>query len=182
MADLRYARLSGADAAGLVEELVALYAVVYAEPPYEEGPEQVGRFARTFPGELRRDGFALTAAFDGSRLVGAAYGWTMPAGGWFSAAESLPRPEILQRPKLAVMEWLVHPGHRGRGVGRGLIGALLVGRPEPWAVLSSDPRSAARGMYERAGWQPCGRSVLPWGPPMDLLALPLEPGGAVRSG
>lgn len=150
--------------------------MVYAEPPYREGPEQVGRFARTFPTETGRDGFGLVAAYAEDRLVGAAYGWTMPAGRWFAAADRDPPAAVHGCAKFAVLEWIVHPRHRGRGVGRRLIGLLLAGRPEPWAVLSADPRSAARGMYARAGWRPCGRSSLPWGPAMDLLALPLPPG------
>lgn len=54
--------------------LVRLYAVVYAEPPYAEGPEQVAGFANGLPDETRRDGFTLVVAEDGEVLVGAAYG------------------------------------------------------------------------------------------------------------
>ncbi|MEV1289569.1 GNAT family N-acetyltransferase [Micromonospora sp. NPDC049679] len=173
MADVRYEKLSGPQAGDVIPDLVDLYANVYAEPPYQEGPEQVRRFADKLPAELDNPGFTLTRALEADRLVGAAYGWTMPAGRWFSRAEHDPPPEIKEAAKLAVMEWIVHPAYRGQGIGRGLIRLLLADRTEPWAVLASDPRSDARGMYERAGWQQCGRSVLPWGPAMHLLTLPL---------
>ncbi|MET8279172.1 hypothetical protein [Micromonospora sp. NPDC005174] len=62
--------------------LVRLYAVVYAEPPYAEGPDQVAAFAAALPAEPRRPGFALVVAHDAGDLVGAAYGWTMTAGRW----------------------------------------------------------------------------------------------------
>jgi ribosomal protein S18 acetylase RimI-like enzyme len=173
MADVRYEKLSGQQASGMIADLVDLYTVVYADPPYEEGPEQVRRFAEALPAQLNKPGFELTRAVDGRGLIGAAYGWTMAAGRWFSRAVQDPPLEIKDAAKLAVMEWIVHPAYRRQGIGDRLIRLLLADRTEPWAVLSSDPRSDARGMYERAGWQQCGRSVLPWGPPMDLLALPL---------
>jgi GNAT superfamily N-acetyltransferase len=166
---------------GLVANLTELYRVVYAEPPYEEGPEQVARLARSLPEDLRRDGFALVAAFDGTRLVGAAYGWPLPPGGWFGNAREAPPLRIGAAAKFAVMEWQLLPAYRGRGVGAELITRLLADRTEPWAILAADPRSAARQIYARAGWQPCGHTTLPWGPDMDVLALPLTPGATPRS-
>jgi GNAT superfamily N-acetyltransferase len=171
--DVQYTLLDGVSAAPITPNLVELYAVVYAEPPYTEGPEQVHEFATKLPAETHRPGFALARALINNDLVGAAYGWTMPPGRWWSNADSDPPQDILDAPKLAVMEWIVHPNQRGRGIGRRLIRMLLADRPEPWAVLASDPRSAARRMYERAGWQRVGHSTLPWGAAMDLLALPL---------
>lgn len=171
---VNYELLDGEQARLLVPHLVGLYALVYAEPPYEEGPEQVKRFAETLPDELDRDGFALTAATIGDRLAGAAYGWTMDAGRWWSHASAEPPADLKESPKFAIMEWMVHPQHRGHGIGRALMQHLLGGRPEPWATLASDPRSAARGMYTRAGWRQVGESTLSWGPAMDLLALPLD--------
>lgn len=181
MIPARFETVDAQRAAALVEELTGLYAVVYAEPPYEEGPEQVREFATKFVAETTRPGFRLVVATAGQRLVGAAYGWTMPAGGWFRRADQDPPADIVDRPKLAVMEWLVDPGHRRHGLGRELMHRLLADRGEPWAVLSADPRSAARRMYERAGWRQCGQSTLPWGTRMDILALrlpvPLPPTG-----
>lgn len=164
-------------AARLLPALVDLYAVVYAEPPYGEGPEQVRRFADGLPDEAARPGFRLVVAEDGSGLVGAAYGWTMPAGRWWSQADSEPSADILRADKLAVMEWMVRPSRRGEGIGAGLMRRLLADRPERWATLASDPRSAARRMYERAGWRQVARSTLPWGPAMDVLVLRLPTEG-----
>jgi GNAT superfamily N-acetyltransferase len=153
--------------------ITELYAVVYAEEPYSEGPEQVAEFAARFPAETRRPGFALAAALTGDALVGAAYGWTMAAGAWWAQSDAPPPPEVRAVDKLAVLEWLVHPDDRGRGIGSALMALLLDGRPERWATLAADPRSKARRMYARAGWRQVARSRLPWGPMMDLLVLPL---------
>lgn len=182
-----YTRHCGDTAAPLFDALADLYAVVYAEPPYEEGPEQVARFRDNLPDEATRVGFTLIAAHDDGRaLIGAAYGWTMPAGTWWTRADQDPPADVLSADKLAVMEWIVRPDRRGEGVGVELMRRLLASRLESVATLASDPRSAARHMYERARWVQVGRSVLPWGPAMDLLVLdlpaaPTPTGGRARS-
>ncbi|MFF4874738.1 GNAT family N-acetyltransferase [Micromonospora sp. NPDC000668] len=168
-----YTVRAGTAAAPLFSPLVELYALVYAEPPYEEGPEQVSRFADGLPAEATRPGFTLVAAEDDGRLIGAAYGWTMPAGRWWLRSDQDPPADVLVADKLAVMEWIVTPERRGDGVGSGLMVRLLGGRPERYATLASDPRAAARRIYERAGWRQVARSPLPDGTPMDLLLLDL---------
>jgi GNAT superfamily N-acetyltransferase len=95
----------------------------------------------------------------------------MPAGRWWSRADQQPPADIRDVDKLAVMEWIVHPDRRGEGIGAELIRRLLEDRQERYATLASDPRSAARGMYERAGWRQVARTQLSWGPAMDLLVL-----------
>ncbi|MFI7216737.1 GNAT family N-acetyltransferase [Micromonospora maritima] len=163
-----------ADTASLIDALTDLYALVYAEPPYGEGPAQVADFRARFAAERARPGFRLVTAEQGDQLVGFAYGWTMPAGTWWSRADDDPQSDVRNSDKFAVLEWIVHPRHRDRGIGAGLMRRLLDGRPEPWATLASDPRSRARSIYRRNGWREAGRSTLPWGPPMDLLVLRLD--------
>lgn len=75
-----YGHADGTAAKSFASRLVDLYAVVYREPPYEEGPEQVDRFGKAFDEERLKPGFDLVVALEGNDLVGAAYGWTMPAG------------------------------------------------------------------------------------------------------
>ncbi|MBM0237140.1 GNAT family N-acetyltransferase [Micromonospora sp. ATA32] len=170
----------GSSVVPLIGALAELYATVYAEPPYNEGPEQVARFREGLPGEAARPEFTLVTADDGL-LVGAAYGWTMPAGTWWKRADADPPAELPDVDKIAVMEWIVHPHRRGEGIGAELMRRLLAFRPERYATLASDPRSHARQVYARNGWRQVGTSVLPWGPPMDLLVLDL-PGEAVQGG
>jgi GNAT superfamily N-acetyltransferase len=169
-----YARHDGSGVAAMAPALGDLYAQVYAEPPYLEGSEQVERFRAGLPEDAKRPGFTLIAATDAQELVGAAYGWTMPAGVWWSKADEKPPAEIVHADKFAVMEWIVSPDRRGEGIGATLIGHLLAARPERFATLASDPRSAARAIYDRAGWLKVGQTWLPWGPKMDLLLLELS--------
>ncbi|SBT55099.1 GNAT family N-acetyltransferase [Micromonospora narathiwatensis] len=153
--------------------LADLYALVYAAPPYQEGPEHVARFRAGLPEEAARPGFTLITAEDDGTLVGAAYGWTMPAGRWWSRANTDPPAEVRDADKIAIMEWIVRPHRRGEGIGAELMRRLLWERPERYATLASDPRSPARAMYARNGWRQVGLSALPWGPSMDLLVLDL---------
>jgi GNAT superfamily N-acetyltransferase len=172
-AEIRYAQLTGPSARPWFDRLVGLYALVYAEPPYGENPEDVAEFAEGLPEESTRPGFELVTATSGRLLVGAAYGWTMPGGAWWSNADGDPPPDVRSADKLAIMEWMVRPEHRGGGVGAELMRLLLSGRSEPWATLTSDPQSAARDVYERAGWRQVGRTDPERGPLMHVLALPL---------
>ncbi|MEU1589488.1 N-acetyltransferase [Micromonospora sp. NPDC005710] len=160
-------------AAAVLPALVRLYGVVYAEPPYNEGPDQVAGFADGLPGETGRSGFSLVVADDAGLLVGAAYGWTMPAGRWWTRADTEPPSDLLNADKFAVMEWVVHPDRRAVGIGAELIRRLLNTRSEPWATLASNPAAPARAIYRRAGWQQVGGSAMPDGTPMHLLVLPL---------
>ncbi|MEV1315394.1 GNAT family N-acetyltransferase [Micromonospora arborensis] len=168
-----YTAHDSSDATPLIGDLGRLYAVVYAEPPYNEGLADTIRFMDGLYTEIERPGFTLITATDQGELVGAAYGWTMPAGKWWSRADTDPPAEVLTADKLAIMEWLVAPNRRGEGIGAELMRRLLTGRAERYATLASNPKAPARRMYARAGWRQVGKSHMPDGTPMDLLLLAL---------
>lgn len=163
----------GATIATLIPALVDLYEIVYSEPPYEEGPAEVAGFRQKLPEEAARPGFSLVSAEDNGQLIGAAYGWTMSAGSWWSKSDRDPPVEIQEADKFAVMEWIVHPTRRAGGIGSQLMRLLLANRTEPYATLASDPRSLARAIYQNAGWRQVAASSLSWGPTMDLLVIKL---------
>jgi ribosomal protein S18 acetylase RimI-like enzyme len=168
---ITFTRHSNATIAALFPGLGDLYEAVYSEPPYRESPEEVEGFRKRIPEESARRGFSLIAAEEGGRLIGAAYGWTMSAGKWWSRADQEPPIEIRDADKFAVMEWIVHPDRRRERIGSRLIYQLLTDRPESYATLASDPRSAAREIYRKFGWRQVAQSVLPWGPEMDILVI-----------
>ncbi|MFY1670700.1 GNAT family N-acetyltransferase [Plantactinospora sp. WMMB334] len=173
MPDVVYDLLDADQARPVSTELERLYAEVYAEPPYEEGPEHVAQFRRWFRDHRRQPGFSLARAVDGGRLVGAVYGYTMPAGEWMEPRAGEPPEHLLGVPKLTIPEWLVWRPYRGQGVGRRLLAMLLDGRSEPYAILASNPAAPARRLYDRLGWQQHGTIRPKLIPPMDVLVLPL---------
>lgn len=166
--------LDGPAALALRDAATALYAVVFAEPPYNESPDMAEHFRRAFKRETKKDGFAFVAETVGDELVGMAYGFTMPAAEWWRNADREPPAEVLDAPKLAVMEWAVHPDHRGTGIGRRLMDALLADRHEPWATLNVNPASRARDLYRSWGWEPCGMTRNRMYPDMEVLLLRLR--------
>jgi ribosomal protein S18 acetylase RimI-like enzyme len=172
-----YHRHAANEARHFVPDMVDLYAVVFAEPPYNEGPEHAAKFRKWLTKELDSPGFTLVRAIAGTELVGMAYGYTMPAGEWWHNATEPPPADIRDRRKFVVMEWAVRADHRRRGIGRQLMTELLTGRSEPYATLNANPAAAARDIYVRWGWQQRGRTHPKNYPPMDILVLPLSAAG-----
>jgi GNAT superfamily N-acetyltransferase len=172
--DVVYTVVYGRDSDRLVDELRDLYAEVYAEPPYCEGPTHVAQFVRWLTDEIDKPGFTVAMARSrAGGLAGAAYGFTLPAGEWMEPAATEPPAHIRNVPKFNIAEWMVSAAYRCHGIGRHLLDLLLAGRTEPWAVLASNPAAAARQIYERWGWKQYGRIAPRTMPPMDVLALRL---------
>ncbi|MGI5214360.1 N-acetyltransferase family protein [Plantactinospora sp. CA-290183] len=174
MSGVAYGLLDADEVRPLIGVLQELYAEVYAEPPYEEGPEHVAQFRRWFRQHLGQPGFRLARAVDvDGLLVGTAYGHTMSAGEWLQPQVGEPPAHVHGVPKFMIAEWMVRGPYRGRGVGRRLLSALLADRPEPYAILASNPAAPARRIYEQLGWQQAGMIRPKLIPPMDVLVLPL---------
>lgn len=151
-------RRTGAEAAEAVEELTGLYVAVYAEPPYGGGSiyARDAFITRTIR-QASRDGFTLITAHDGGQLAGFSFGLPFEAGSWWAGiVEPGPPAELVEAEKFAVIELVVAPSHRGRGLSTRLLGELLAGRTEPYAMLLAHPQAPARAMYERWGWRQVG--------------------------
>ncbi|WP_327049173.1 GNAT family N-acetyltransferase [Microbispora sp. NBC_01189] len=173
---LEYARSAGDDAAkALTEEYATVYTEVYAEPPYNSGPLfSAERFLDRTRRQVASDGFELVSAIDrdSGKLAGFCFGLHFPAGRWWAGETTEPPAEVVAAPKVAVIELILRRPYRGHGYGKRLLGELLSGRDEPYAVLTSDPAAPAHAMYERWGWQVAGtvRSA-PDAPLMDAMVL-----------
>lgn len=167
----------GEQARGLCAQVRDLYAEVYAEPPYHEGPDDVAAFSSRFAQHTRDRGFALAAAYDGTRLVGLAYVATLEAGRWWRGATEAPPADVQAVDKAALYELAVRSAYRGRGLAHRLADTVLSDRPERWAVLLVNPTAPARAIYQRWGWRP-GGSVQPqpgW-PVNDTMIRSLDAG------
>ncbi|MDP8970782.1 MAG: GNAT family N-acetyltransferase [Actinomycetota bacterium] len=169
-----------AHAEALIDELVPVYADVYAEPPYLEGPEDVTDFTDTFQTRrLTQTGFRLVTAHT-SELIGFTFGHTLrPGTGWWRGAlTSLPDEFTAEPPgrTFAIIELAVRAPWRRRGVAGMLHDALLEDRPEERATLLVRPEATpAQAAYARWGWRKVGQiRRVPTAPVYDALVLTLR--------
>lgn len=154
MSDIEYRRGGGDDVVRLIGPIADLYEAAYAEPPYGGGPLfSRERFLERTGRQRHNDGFEIVTAHDGDELAGFAFGFTFPPGRWWGGATTPDPPiEVVDNSTFAVIELVVGPTWRGHGVARTLMDALLNGRPEPQAMLLSEPDAPARQIYKHWGW------------------------------
>jgi ribosomal protein S18 acetylase RimI-like enzyme len=150
-----------------LDEITDLYLTVYSEPPYSETADDAADFRdRQFPNRAQRDGFRMVTARAGEELVGFVFGHTLPADtGWWSGLLEPAPPEFTKETgdrSYAVIELVVRPDWRRRGVAAAMMKALLADRPEERAVLLVRPDApAAVATYAAWGWRRVG-PLRPW--------------------
>jgi ribosomal protein S18 acetylase RimI-like enzyme len=142
----------------LAPALAAIYRASFAESPYEEGEEDVERFARSqLPTHTRRRDFRCAIAREGGELVGFAYGYTGEAGQFWTEWVRERIPADLAEGlggHFEFVELAVLPDHQRRGIGSALHDALLADLPHQRALLSTlREDTAARRLYLRRGWR-----------------------------
>ena len=177
--------LDGTQAAEHADELQALAAEVYADPPYSQdpGPGQAAELARRFRVQRRQPGFALAEARSGEYLVGYALGLPLrPSTSWWrNLTAPLPADQTTEHPgrTFALAELLVRAPWRRQGIGRDLHDLLLAGRSEERATLTVRPAAApAQGAFQSWGWRKVARTrdPEPGAPVLDVLIRPLPSG------
>jgi ribosomal protein S18 acetylase RimI-like enzyme len=159
-------------AAALTGEVRAVYAAVYAEPPYRDGPADVAEFAAEWPGLVAQPGFRLVLARAGTgEVVGLALGHQVPpASGWWAGHDPAPAVGDTAGGSFGIAELGVHPAWRRRGLASRLHEALLADRREPRVVLwvrADAPAAAAT--YARWGYRLLGS--VPDRPPYQVMCL-----------
>jgi ribosomal protein S18 acetylase RimI-like enzyme len=180
-ASLAFRLLDGAQAAGHEDELRALHAKVYADPPYQRSAD-AAEFGRRFRVQRRQPGFALAEARHGGYLVGYAAGMPLrPATSWWRQLTTPLADEITtEHPgrTFALTDLLVRAAWRQQGIGRELHDLILASRGEQRATLTVLPAAtAAQRAFRSWGWQKVARTREP-GPDItvsDVLitALPV---------
>jgi GNAT superfamily N-acetyltransferase len=181
--EITFQLLDGRQAAGLADDLRALAAEVYADPPYRQGAEQAAEFTRRFRVQARQPGFALAQARHGEYLVGYALGMPLrPSTSWWRYLTTpLPAEVTAEHPgrTFALAELLVRAPWRRQGLGHDLHDLILAGRAEERATLTVLPAAApAQGAFRDWGWRKVARTQGPdpGAPLLDVLGRPL-PGG-----
>jgi GNAT superfamily N-acetyltransferase len=141
-----------------LDDILALYLVVYAEPPYNSGPIwQKEAFLERTRKQADLDGFAGVAAYlPAGELVGFTFGLPFRPGQWWRNSTTDP---VEAASKFAIIELAVRRDRRGEGLGLGLLRALLAARPEPYATLTAVADAPARQFYEYLGWEQVGQTA-----------------------
>jgi GNAT superfamily N-acetyltransferase len=178
--DLTFQLLDGKQAAAHADELQALHAEVYADPPYRLD-DDAASFLDRFRVQRRQPGFALAEARHGGYLVGYAYGMPLrPSTSWWRHLTTpLPDEVTAERPgrTFALVELLVRASWRRQGIGRALQDLILADRAEERATLTVLPAATpAQSAFRRWGWRKVARTHdgRPGSPVSDVLitALP----------
>ena len=135
-----------------------------------------GEYARQFRVWRRQPGFALAEAMHGGFVVGYAAGLPLRSSTSWWKDLTTPQPEAITAEypgrTFAVMTLIVRAAWRRQGIGTGLHGLLLAGRPEERASLTASPRlSAAQAALRAWGWSPAARKRGPDSGLRDIYVL-----------
>jgi GNAT superfamily N-acetyltransferase len=176
---LTYRLLDGTQAAELADELQALHAEVYAEPPYDRY-DDAGRFADRFRVQRRQPGFVLAEASHGGYLVGYATGMPLrPSTSWWRELTTPPPDQLTAEyagRTFALTDLLVRASWRRQGIGRTLHDLILQDRREERATLTVLPAATpAQRAFRNWGWRKVARTrdPRPGSPVCDVLITEL---------
>jgi GNAT superfamily N-acetyltransferase len=166
---LAYERHDGpVAAAAQLDTFLSAYEEVYAEPPYSEGPSDIGQFIESYRVQARRPGMRLVLARAGAEVAGFTYGFPLPSDTrWWSTTQP-PLPADFVREDgdrtFAVIELAVRAPYRRRGIAAALHAALLDGLGAERVTLSVRPEpeaAPAQSAYASWGYRGVGMSR-PW--------------------
>jgi GNAT superfamily N-acetyltransferase len=171
--------LDGTQAAAHADELQALHAEIYAEPPYGRH-DDAALFADRFRVQRRQPGFVLAEARHGGYLVGYAAGMPLrPSTAWWrDLTTPLPQDVTAEHPgrTFALADLLVRAPWRRQGIAGALHDLILASRPEDRATLTVLPAaSPAQHAFGCWGWRKVARTrdPRPGSPVYDVLLITL---------
>jgi ribosomal protein S18 acetylase RimI-like enzyme len=152
----------GLDGEPLLPVVQPLYAEIYAEPPYCEGPKEVQDFAAGWPDRVKLPGFRLVIAHTDGEPIGFSFGHRLPSDTdwWDGLLDPVPKETMQEHDgrTFAVIELAVRQPYRARGLGRLLHHTLLSGRPEQRVTLLARPEAGqAQAAYRSWGYRVIGR-------------------------
>jgi GNAT superfamily N-acetyltransferase len=180
--DITFQLLDGTQAAAHADELQALHAEVYADPPYGRA-DDAALFADPFQTQRRQPGFVLAEARHGGYLVGYASGMPLrPSTSWWrDLTTPLPDEVTAEHPgrTFALVELLVRASWRRQGIGQTLHDLILRNRAEERATLTVLPAATpAQNAFQKWGWRKVARTSdpRPCSPVYNVLVTTLPAG------
>jgi len=167
-------------AAEIRQQLLDVYAEVYAEAARTDPFATVDRFAQGLDGWSRRPGWTCVVGYDQDQPVGYAYGAPLPPGApWWGGLLTTVPADVIEETgtrTYALSELMVRLPWRKTGTARKLHDALLAGRPEDRATLLVDQEHPkVHALYESWGWRTLGdlRPRIPDAPLFHAMLLDL---------
>ncbi|MGA8987534.1 N-acetyltransferase family protein [Aeromicrobium sp.] len=145
--------------ATVLDSLATVYLAAYGDASLPESRLDAENFASsTVPRHARRDGFRLVVATTDGEVSGYGYGFTGKRGqfwsDWLAGAAPADIVETWVGDHFELVDIVVDPGHRGRGVAGKLHDVLVEGLPQERALLATAPDDgAAARLYGGRGWQ-----------------------------
>ena len=139
-----------------------VYASAYAEPPYNEGTDDVAAFGKGWPSRVAQPSFRLVIARFKARPVGFAFGHQLitTTRWWDGMLDDVDDKVTTEREgrTFAIIELAVNGVLREHGIARELHSYLLAGLTEERVTLLVRPEAkAARCAYLSWRYQPVGR-------------------------
>jgi ribosomal protein S18 acetylase RimI-like enzyme len=165
--------------ADMLSAVGELYAEVYAEPPYDEGPAEVEDFESSWPQQIDQINFRLVVARRADKPIGFAFGYQLrtQTKWWDSTLTPIPDEITTERSgrTFAIIEVAVRRPYRQRGIGCLLHTHLIAGLSEERITLAVRPEAPApQHAYRSWGYQPVGQiQPFPGGPVYDVMIKPL---------
>lgn len=142
----------------LAGQAAYVYARAFAGPPYYSDPlrMEIEYLRNLRERHVRKPGLTPIVAIDRGIAVGTAYGYHLPPADWWGdMVRARLDPAGLGdwlKDTFVIVEVAVLPARQGSGIGRGLLNALLDGRPEPCAILSTRVDAPAHHLYRSLGF------------------------------
>ncbi|MFL5624723.1 MAG: GNAT family N-acetyltransferase [Ktedonobacteraceae bacterium] len=152
-------RLSAQEIDIVQEQIVHIYELAFAQPPYHRIEEDVKKFAVSLARHAQRPGFRCSLALEDTngQVLGFTYGYTGAAGQWWhdrvSKALGPQKAETWLTGNFELVELAVLPSEQGRGIGGRLHDTLLTALPHRTAALSTyQLETTALHLYRKRGW------------------------------
>lgn len=163
MTDLVLTTHDATDAPSLFETVRDIYAEVYAEAPYHEGPDEIAGFTDAWGRYLTLPGFRLVIASQANHPVGMAFGHVLPVDTdwWDGTLTHLPEELTRERAgrTFAIIELAVRRPYRRQRIATQMHDQLVAGT---WTervtlLVRPEPETApARAAYTNWGYHKTG--------------------------
>jgi GNAT superfamily N-acetyltransferase len=141
-------------------DLHRLYRTCFALPPWSESAAQLDGFPARVLEQMSHAGAAGRIAEVDGQLAGVIYGrpakadLTNSTSAFDRRLAALAPPNLANRlaaPALTVVELMVAPTHRRRGIATRLLTEYTADAPTAW--LATHPEAPAATLYKRSGWR-----------------------------